>query len=401
MDEPIRTLVKRLYAALAAGDAAALEELLVPDFDGLLAEGLPLGIGGRHRGIEQMRERGWWAIGRAFRMRVEPSEWIACADGRLLVTGRYVGSARSTGALVDARFAHLWTARDERLAALWHLTDTAPWVAALAEAMNTDLRVAYTVADGVARIRLVRTAARNAIDMGMVVALGEAAQACANDPGVRAVLISAVGPAFTVGGDLSYLAGRTRDLEVALEEMIPDYHRTLAQLAALEVPVVCAVQGAIAGGGLGLAWIADIVLAADDSVFATGFTRLGLSGDGGSTWFLPRLVGLRRAQEMEIGGRILNAGEGLEWGLVTRVVPAAELEAEAEALVTRLAAGATVAFGQLRRLLRDSWGASLEQQLDAECTAIKLCARTADAREGISAFLERRSPRFTGRQERR
>jgi 2-(1,2-epoxy-1,2-dihydrophenyl)acetyl-CoA isomerase len=129
--EDLVSLVGRLYAALAAGDAAALKELLAPDFDGLLAEGLPLGIGGRHRGVDSMRERGWWAIGRAFRMRVEPAEWIACADGRLLVLGRYVGSARATGIAVEARFAHLWTARDGRLSALWHLTDTAPWVAAV------------------------------------------------------------------------------------------------------------------------------------------------------------------------------------------------------------------------------------------------------------------------------
>jgi len=131
MDEPISNLVTRLYAALPAGDAAALEELLAPDFDGLLAEGLPLGIGGRHRGVESMREHGWWAIGRAFQMRVEPAEWIGCADGRLLVLGRYVGSARSTGVPITARFAHVWTARDGRLSALWQLTDTAPWVAAL------------------------------------------------------------------------------------------------------------------------------------------------------------------------------------------------------------------------------------------------------------------------------
>jgi len=124
-------LVRRLYTALAAGDPVALEELLTPDFDGFLAEGLPLGIGGRHRGVEDMREHGWWAIGRAFKVRVEPVEWIACGDGRLLVLGRYVGSARSTGAPVKARFAHVWTFRDGRLSAVWHLTDTAPWVAAL------------------------------------------------------------------------------------------------------------------------------------------------------------------------------------------------------------------------------------------------------------------------------
>lgn len=266
--------------------------------------------------------------------------------------------------------------------------------------MTTDARVTLTVAEGVARLRLVRPAARNAIDPAMVAALDSAAQECGDDRAVRALLISAEGLAFTVGGDLDYLAARVEDLDDALEEAIPDYHRALARLAALDVPVVCAVQGAIAGGGLGLAWIADFVLASEDAVFATGFARLGLSGDGGSTWFLPRLIGLRRAQELVIGGRVLTAAEALEWGLVTRVVPPADLEAQAEALAARLAAGATVAFAHMRRLLRDSWSATLEQQLDAERAAMKVCAATADAREGVSAFVQRRSPRFTGRQER-
>ena len=217
---------------------------------------------------------------------------------------------------------------------------------------------------------------------------------------IRAVLISAAGPAFTVGGDLEHFGRRIADLDVALAEVIPDYHRTLARLAALEVPVVAAVQGAIAGGGLGLAWIADLVLAADDSVFATGFARLGLSGDGGCTWFLPRLVGLRRAQEMEIGGRVLTAAgsarlgprhPGGPGGPISRPRPRRSSRGSRPDRRSRSAA--------MRRLLRESWGATLEQQLDAESAAITRSARSADAREGITAFAARRPPRFTGRKE--
>jgi len=265
--------------------------------------------------------------------------------------------------------------------------------------MTTNGRVSLAVADGVARLRLVRGEARNAIDPAMVTALGAAVQVSAHDPAVRAVLISAEGPAFTVGGDLRYLATRADDLDAALEEMIPHFHRALARLAALGVPVVCAVQGAIAGGGLGLAWVADLVLAADDAVFNTGFAQIGLSGDGGSSWFLPRLVGLRRAQELVIGGRVLTAAEALDWGLVTRVVPRAELDTEAEALAARLATGPTVALAHMRRLLRASWGATLEEQLESERAAMQACGGTADAREGVAAFVERRSPRFRGGRE--
>lgn len=124
-------LVRRLYAALAAGDRAALEEIVHPDFEGRLTEGLPLGLGGVRHGAAAMIDTGWWAIGRAFALRAEPEEWIACADGRLLVLGRYRGRARATGTTVDAAFTHLWTACDGRLAGVWQLTDTAAWQAAL------------------------------------------------------------------------------------------------------------------------------------------------------------------------------------------------------------------------------------------------------------------------------
>jgi ketosteroid isomerase-like protein len=127
----VEQLARRMYPALAAGDRAALGELLADDFEGSFCQGLPGGAGGVHRGAAAALRDGWWAIGRAFAIAAEPEEWIACADGRLLVRGRYRGSARATGAPLDAEFAHLWTARDGRIAALWQLTDSAAWVAAV------------------------------------------------------------------------------------------------------------------------------------------------------------------------------------------------------------------------------------------------------------------------------
>jgi ketosteroid isomerase-like protein len=125
-------LVRRLYEALAGGDGAAIEELLAPDFEGGLAEGMPLGLGGPRAGAFAMRDEGWWAIGRAFAARAEPHEWIPCADGRLLVIGRYTGRARATGRELDAEFAHLWSAGEGRLTGLRHFTDTARWTETLA-----------------------------------------------------------------------------------------------------------------------------------------------------------------------------------------------------------------------------------------------------------------------------
>lgn len=124
-------LVRALYSALAASDKERLRELLDPGFEAELPEGIPRGAGGRRIGPQAMILDTWRVIGRTYEMAPEPTEWIPCADGRLLVIGRYRGRARDTGQPVDAAFAHLWTARDGRLVALWHVTDTALWAAAL------------------------------------------------------------------------------------------------------------------------------------------------------------------------------------------------------------------------------------------------------------------------------
>lgn len=261
----------------------------------------------------------------------------------------------------------------------------------------TARRVSLEVDGGVARLRLVRPDTHNAIDLAMVEAIAEAVAACEVRPGVRCVLIGADGPSLTVGGDLNYMNAALDRLPEELDALIGVYHATLSRLAALPVPVVCGARGAVAGGGLGLLWCSDVVIAAADLRLASGFARLSLSGDGGSTWHLPRLVGMRRAMEFTLGGRVLDAEEALEWGLVTRVVPVETLEAAAEETARRFAAGPTIAYGHQRRLLRTALDRTFEEQLAAERAAIVDCGRAADAREGISAFVARRTPHFEGR----
>lgn len=256
-----------------------------------------------------------------------------------------------------------------------------------------ELRVEGTVAEVV----LARADARNAIDLEWAQSLDSVASRCAADGSIRAVLIRADGPAFTVGGDLSHLEARLDDLPAELDRMITPFHRALRTFGELAVPVVTAAHGAVAGGGLGLLWCADIVLLAEGTKLATGFPRLGLSGDGGSTWYLPRLVGLRRAVELQIEGRVLDASEAVDWGLASRVVAADTLEAEARAAVRRLADGPTRAFGEVRNLLRRSFDRDLGDGLAAEFDAMQRCAQTADALEGIGAFITRREPGFKGR----
>jgi 2-(1,2-epoxy-1,2-dihydrophenyl)acetyl-CoA isomerase len=258
-------------------------------------------------------------------------------------------------------------------------------------------RVELTVDRGVGQLRLIRPEARNAIDPAWVLALREAVEECAGRTDVRAVLVSAEGPSFSVGGDLDHFAAHLDALPEELESMISGFHVALRTLAELSVPVVCAAAGAVAGGGIGLLWCADVVLLADDAKLATGFSRLGLSGDGGSSWYLPRLVGTLRATEMILEGRVLSATEALEWGLVSRVVPRDGLEQQAADLAQRLASGPTYAYGEMRALIRRALDVPLAEGLDAEREAIVRCGATADGREGITAFAERRSPRFSGR----
>jgi 2-(1,2-epoxy-1,2-dihydrophenyl)acetyl-CoA isomerase len=258
-------------------------------------------------------------------------------------------------------------------------------------------RFDLTVIGGVARLRMVRAEGRNAIDPLWVKELDAAVATLEAEGTARGLLISADGPAFTVGGDLRHFDTQRERLAGELAEMIGGYHASLGRLAALPMPVVSAVNGAAAGGGLGLLWCSDYVVVADDAKFATGFAALGLSGDGGSSWFLPRLVGLRRARELILHNRVLSAAEALDWGLVDRLVPRGELEVEAESAVAKLAAGPTVAYGEMRRLLWRSLSVDLEDQLTAEREAIVRCGATADAEEGIRAFIELRRPKFSGR----
>lgn len=257
--------------------------------------------------------------------------------------------------------------------------------------------VQFDVSDGLGVIRLNRPETRNAMDDTVAEELYEVAQRCAARRDLRSLLIAGTGPAFTVGGDISVFAkADAAALPGRIRRMTTPYHETLRILSRLDAPVVTAVHGVVAGGGLGLLYVADIVIAAEGTKFATGFTGLGLSGDGGSSWFLPRLVGLRRAAELYFEQRVLDARQAADWGLVSRVVPADVLQDQARSTALRLAEGPTKAYGEIRRLLRDSWAATLSDHLGEETEAMVRTAATVDAGRGIAAFRAKSAPVFEG-----
>lgn len=250
--------------------------------------------------------------------------------------------------------------------------------------------------DNLAEITLNRPKAGNALDADMSKDLQQVMLVCDEDAEIRAVLLSAVGKTFSVGGDLKHFAEHIDNLPVHIKEMIMYLHGAISRMARMQKPVVAAVQGNLAGAGISIMGAADIALAGESSTFTLAYTAVGLSPDGSSTFFLPRLVGQRRALEMALTNRRLKAQEALEWGLVNRVVADDKLLEEARGLATQLANGATKALGAAKRLIRNSLNESLETQMENEGQAIVDLTRTKDFVEGVTAFLKKQSPKFTG-----
>ncbi|MEU5262913.1 enoyl-CoA hydratase/isomerase family protein [Amycolatopsis sp. NPDC021455] len=242
------------------------------------------------------------------------------------------------------------------------------------------MSVSVAVENGVAHVRLTRGRG-NPIDLATAEGLHQAANRC---EGARALLFTAAGPAFCVGGDLREFAAAA-DLRAHLDRVTGALHEALRIFAGLDAPVVAAVQGAVAGAGLGLLGVADLVVASEDATFTAAYTGIGYTPDAGVSWSLPRLVGPRVALELLLTNRRLTAAEACAAGLVTSV--AADPEKTAASLAERLAGAA---FGVTKRLVRDGRSASFAQHLDTEARAIAEAAVSPAGRDGVAAFLARR-----------
>ncbi len=164
----------------------------------------------------------------------------------------------------------------------------------------------------------------------------------------------------------------------------------------MDAPLIAAVNGIAAGAGFSFAAACDLAIAAESATFTSAYTASALTPDGSSTYFVPRLVGMRRAMELMLTNRRLSAAEALEWGLINQVVPDDELMATAQRMAAKLAAGGTLAFGAVKRMLHESFSGTLETQMEMEARAIAAMSHTKDGREGIDAFLNKRKPEYRG-----
>ena len=246
----------------------------------------------------------------------------------------------------------------------------------------------------IARLALNRPDAANGLDSLMASELKQAAQLCSGDPELKAVVLSASGRFFCAGGDIKEMMSHGDAVGEAVKSLADDLHSAISTLSRMQAALIVAVNGVAAGAGFSLALIGDIVLAAESSSFTMAYTRAGLCPDGSSSYFLPRLVGLRKAQELMLTNRTLGAQEACALGMVTRVVADDDLAAQAEQVASDLANSARLSTAYVKKLLLASPGNDLEAQMELEGQLVSRCAASPDGREGIQAFVDKRQPEF-------
>ncbi|SFN40784.1 enoyl-CoA hydratase/isomerase family protein [Mycetocola miduiensis] len=252
--------------------------------------------------------------------------------------------------------------------------------------------ILLTVENGLARITLNRPERLNAINAEAAQAWRDIAAEVAERSDVGAVLLDAVGPAFCAGGDVAEMSamGGSMNSIGDFADIIHEGHRSLS---AMPKPIVAAVNGAVAGGGLGFMLVADYIVAATSAKFVSKYADIGLTPDCGVSTLLPEAVGMRRALQLTLTSRSLTADEALDWGLVSEVVADGETDDRAREIAAGWLSGATAAFGEARRLLRGGVGRDYTTALDDEARTIGAAFETADAQARIGAFLARSARR--------
>ena len=250
----------------------------------------------------------------------------------------------------------------------------------------------------VATLTLNRPDAYNALNLTLGKELFAAALELDEDPDVRCIVMTGSGRAFCAGGDVKDFVDSLGRIGAHIKELTTYLHGAISRLCRSDKPVIVAVNGIAAGGGMSLALSGDLVIATESAKFTMAYSKIAASPDGSSSYFLPRLIGLRRSMELYFTNRTLSAREAVEWGLITRAVPDAEFKSVVDAQARELAQGPTKAYGIAKRLLHQSTWESLETQMELEAQGIAACGHTEDFRAGVTGFAEKRPPTsFRGR----
>ena len=257
-------------------------------------------------------------------------------------------------------------------------------------------QLSLRVENGLARLTFTDAARGNPIDGGLCNEISEAAIQLSEDPTVRCVLVTAEGKAFSYGGDINAFTADFDELPRNIKRWTTTLHSGIARLQRMDAPMVAAVHGVCAGGMSAFVAGADIVIAADDAKFVSAYAGIGYSNDAGSSIMYARRMGPARARKFLLLSETLTADLALAAGLVNEVHPVEAFKDRAEAIARQLASGPTKAFGEMRRLMTSVQDQPLETQLELEAQALARTAGTADAREGLTAFAERRKPAFKG-----
>lgn len=255
----------------------------------------------------------------------------------------------------------------------------------------------YELGDAIATLTLDRPEAYNALNLTLGRELFHATLEADEDPSVRCIVVTGAGKAFCAGGDVKDFAEAGTRVGVVIKELTTYLHGAVSRLARTAKPVIMGVNGIAAGGGMSLALSGDLVVATESARFTMAYSRIAASPDGSSSYFLPRLIGLRRALELHYTNRVLTAREALDWGLVNRVHPDAEFPGALAALAGELAAGPTLAFGRAKLLFHQSTQESLETQMELEAQAIAASGHSEDFQAGVKAFAAKQPVSFRGR----
>lgn len=258
--------------------------------------------------------------------------------------------------------------------------------------------ILFDVSEGVATLTLNRPDKLNSFTAKMHEELADALKRVRNDEAVRCLLITGAGRGFCAGQDLGDRVVAPGDGPLNLGEYLEKgFNKLIRTIAALEVPVICAVNGVAAGAGANIAFACDIVLAGKSASFIQAFCKIGLIPDSGGTWTLPRLVGEGRAMALALLGDKVPAEQAAQWGMIWKAVDDDALMDEARAMAANLATQPTKGLALIKKAIRASSTNTLDQQLDLERDLQTIAGRTADYQEGVKAFMEKRKPAFQGK----